>query len=48
MVKVDQDLFALFDKDGSLRFISIEDPEIIKFKTSLDSQNLTEEVLPLL
>ena len=48
MVKIDQDLFAVFDQKGSLRFLSIEDAELVKFKTSLESKNETEEVLPLL
>lgn len=48
MLKLDQDLFAIFDNRGSLRFVSLEDPELVKFKTSLESQNETEEELSLL
>lgn len=46
--KLDHGLFALFDNRGSIRFVSIEDPELVKFKTSMESQNETEEVFPLL
>lgn len=46
--KLEQDLFAVFDRRGQLRFISLEDPEVVKFKTSLESKHETEEVLPLL
>ena len=46
--KLDQGLFAMFDNKGSIRFASIEDPELVKFKTSMESQNETEEVFPLL
>ena len=48
MVKVDQDLFAVFDNRGSIRFVSLNEPEMLKFRTSMDSQNEAEEVLPLL
>ena len=48
MLKLDQDLFAVFDYKGLLRFVSLEDPELVKFKTNLDSQNETEEEMPLL
>ena len=47
MVKIDQDLFGVFDTRGSLRFVSLEDPELVKFKTRHESTE-TEEVLPLL
>ena len=46
--KLDQGLFAIFDNKGSIRFASIEDPELVKFKTSMESQNETSEVFPLL
>ena len=48
IVKLDQGLFAIFDNRGSIRFVSIEDPELVKFKTSMESQHETEEVFPLL
>ena len=48
MVKLDQGLFAIFDSRGSIRFVSIEDPELVKFKTSMESQHETEELFPLL
>ena len=48
MVKLDHDLFAVFDTKGSVMFVSLEDTELVKFKTSLDRQNEAEEVLPLL
>ena len=47
MYKLDQNLFGIFDTRGSLRFVSLEDPELVKFKTKHDSTE-TEEVLPLL
>ena len=37
IVKLDQGLFAIFDNRGSIRFVSIEDPELVKFKTSMES-----------
>ena len=46
--KLDQGLFAIFDNKGSIRFVSIDDPELVKFKTSLESLHETEEVFPLL
>lgn len=46
--KLDQGLFAIFDDRGSIRFASVDDPELVKFKTSMESQHETEEVFPLL
>ena len=37
MHKLDQDLFGIFDTRGSLRFVSLEDPELVKFKTKYES-----------
>jgi len=47
MYKLDQNLFGIFDTRGSLRFVSLEDPELVKFKTKYDSTEM-EEVLPVL
>ena len=35
MLKLDQDLYVVLDKRGQLRFINLEDTELVKFKTSL-------------
>ena len=35
--KLDQGLFAIFDDRGSIRFASVDDPELVKFKTSMES-----------
>ena len=48
MVKLDVDLFAVFDNRGSIRFISLADPELVKFKTSFESQNCDLEEFSLL
>lgn len=47
MVKIDQDLFGVFDNTGSIRFLSFEDIELVKFRARDESAE-TADVLPLL
>ena len=47
MVKIDEDLYGVFDKKGSLRFVSLLDQELVKFKMHHESTE-TDEVLALL
>ena len=48
LVKLDDGLFAIFDDRGSIKFASLHDSELVKFKTNIENVNQAEEVLPLL
>ena len=48
LVKLDDGLFAIFNMKGQIRFASLHDQELVKFRTSIGNVNQAEDMLPLL
>lgn len=48
LVKLDDGLFAIFNLKGQIRFASLYDSELVKFRTSMGNINQAEDMLPLL